>query len=213
MDFDAQRKLMVETQLMSRGIYDPLVIEAMKKVPRELFLPEVMRNTAYSDNALPISHGQTISQPYIVALMTQSLELKGGEKVLEIGTGSGYQAAVLAEIAAEVYTIERIAPLTETARQILTQLGYTNIQFKVHNGTLGWEDHAPYDAIIVTAGAPRIPDPYVEQLGEGGRLVIPVGDRLGQELVKITKRDGKPLKQEVGGVRFVSLIGQQGWEE
>jgi protein-L-isoaspartate(D-aspartate) O-methyltransferase len=213
MDFDAQRKLMVETQLMSRGIYDPLVIEAMKKVPRELFLPEVMRNTAYSDNALPISHGQTISQPYIVALMTQSLELKGGEKVLEIGTGSGYQAAVLAEIAAEVYTIERIAPLTETARQILTQLGYTNIQFKVHNGTLGWEDHAPYDAIIVTAGAPRIPDPYVEQLGEGGRLVIPVGDRLGQELVKITKRDGKPLKQELGGVRFVSLIGQQGWEE
>jgi len=213
MDFEAQRKLMVETQLIPRGIGDPLVISAMRKVPRELFLPENMQHTAYSDNALPIAHGQTISQPYIVALMTQSLQLKGREKILEIGTGSGYQAAVLAEIAAEVYTVERIAPLSDAAKQILTQLGYTNIHFKVHNGTLGWQDHAPYDGIIVTAAAPRIPDAYVEQLMEGGRLAIPVGDRLSQDLMKITKINGKLVKQSLGGVRFVSLVGQQGWEK
>jgi protein-L-isoaspartate(D-aspartate) O-methyltransferase len=213
MDFAAKRKQMVETQLISRGIDDPLVLGAMRKVPRELFIPKNMRDTAYSDNALPIAHGQTISQPYIVALMTQALELKGGEKILEVGTGSGYQAAVLAEIAGEVYTVERIAPLTDKAKQILAQLGYTNIQFKVHDGTLGWNDHAPYDAIIVTAGAPSIPDAYVAQMVERGRLVIPVGDRLSQDLIKITKREGKQVKQDLGGVRFVSLVGQQGWEE
>jgi protein-L-isoaspartate(D-aspartate) O-methyltransferase len=213
MDFAGKRNQMVETQLISRGIDDPLVLRAMRKVPRELFVPKNMRDTAYSDNALPIAYGQTISQPYIVALMTQALELKGGEKVLEIGTGSGYQAAVLAEIAGEVYTVERIAPLTDKAKQILTQLGYTNVQFKVHDGTLGWNDQAPYEAIIVTAGAPSIPDPYVEQMVEGGRLVIPVGDRLSQDLIKITKTEGKPVKQDLGGVRFVSLVGQQGWQE
>jgi protein-L-isoaspartate(D-aspartate) O-methyltransferase len=213
MDFETKRKQMVETQLLPRGIDDPLVLKAMRKVPRELFVPKNMRDTAYSDNALPIAHNQTISQPYIVALMTQALELKGGEKVLEIGTGSGYQSAVLAEIAGEVYTVERIAPLTDKAKQILGQLGYTNIRFKVYNGTLGWEDHAPYDAIIVTAGAPHVPDPYVQQLVEAGRLVIPVGDRLSQDLIKITKRNGKPVKQDLGGVRFVSLVGQQGWKE
>ena len=142
MDFEAQRKRMVETQLIPRGIDDPLVLKAMRKVPRDLFVPKNMRDSAYSDNALPISHGQTISQPYIVALMTQALEMKGGEKVLEIGTGSGYQAAVLAEIAREVYTVERIASLTDKAKQILAQLGYTNIRLKVYDGTLGWDKNS-----------------------------------------------------------------------
>lgn len=203
---------MVETQLIPRGIHDPLVLKAMGKVPREEFVPQHLRETAYHDNALPIAEGQTISQPYIVALMTQALELVGTEKVLEIGTGSGYQAAILAEIVQEVYSVERVTSLTDKAKQVLEKLGYRNIDFKVFNGTLGWPEHAPYDAVVVTAGAPEIPDPLVEQLKEGGRLVIPVGDSLSQDLLKIRKVKGKPLTEDLGAVQFVRLVGEHGWE-
>jgi protein-L-isoaspartate(D-aspartate) O-methyltransferase len=212
MTFETQRKRMVERQLLPRGIHDPLVLKAMEKVPREAFVPEDLRESAYGDNPLPIGEGQTISQPYIVALMTEALELKGAEKVLEIGTGSGYQAAVLAEIAKEVYTMERVASLSEKAEQILGRLGYANIHFKVFNGTLGWPEHSPYDAIMVTAGAPEIPETLIEQLGEGGRLVIPVGDRLGQDLFKIRKKGGRTTTEDLGPVRFVNLVGEYGWE-
>jgi protein-L-isoaspartate(D-aspartate) O-methyltransferase len=213
MDFEAQRKQMVETQLILRGIHDPLVLKAMGKVPRELFVPKYLNDSAYSDNALPIAENQTISQPYIVALMTQALELKGSEKVLEIGTGSGYQAAVLAEIAREVYTVERFALLAEKAKELLTHLGYQNIHFRVFNGTLGWTDRSPYDAIIVTAGAPDVPQPLLDQLEEGGRLIIPVGDRISQDLFKVRKVGGEPKREDLGAVRFVSLVGEHGWKE
>jgi protein-L-isoaspartate(D-aspartate) O-methyltransferase len=213
MTFQTQRKRMVERQLLPRGIHDPLVLKAMEKIPREAFVPEDLRESAYGDNPLPIGEGQTISQPYIVALMTEALELKGPEKVLEIGTGSGYQAAVLAEIVQEVYSVERVTSLTEKAKQVLEKLGYRNVHFKVFNGTLGWPEHAPYDAVIVTAGAPEIPAPLVEQLKEGGRLVIPVGDSLSQDLLKIRKVRGKPLTEDLGAVQFVRLVGEHGWEE
>ena len=162
---------------------------------------------------MPIGKGQTISQPYIVAYMTEALELTGKEKTLEIGTGSGYQAAILAELSKTVYTVERIGTHFETARQLLREMGYENIQFKVDDGTLGWEESAPYDAIIVTAAAPHIPEPLFEQLAEGGRLVIPVGDRISQELIKITKKGKERHKRSLGGVRFVSLIGAHGWRD
>jgi protein-L-isoaspartate(D-aspartate) O-methyltransferase len=212
MDFEAKRKKMVDTQLIPRGIRDPLVLKAMGKIPREEFVPENLRESAYTDNALPIAESQTISQPYIVALMTQALELNSGDKILEIGTGSGYQAAVLAEIVEDVYTVERIPSLTERARQVLSNLGYRNVHFKVFNGTLGWPEHSPYNAIIVTAGAPDIPEPLIEQLEEGGRLVIPVGDRFGQDLLRITKTAGGRLTKDLGAVRFVNLVGEHGWE-
>jgi protein-L-isoaspartate(D-aspartate) O-methyltransferase len=212
MTFETQRKRMVERQLLPRGIHDPLVLKAMEKIPREAFVPDDLRESAYGDNPLPIGEGQTISQPYIVALMTEALELKGPEKVLEIGTGSGYQAAVLAEIVQEVYSVERVTSLTEKAKQVLEKLGYRNVHFKVFNGTLGWPEHAPYDAVIVTAGAPEIPAPLVEQLKEGGRLVIPVGDSLSQDLLKIRKVRGKPLTEDLGAVQFVRLVGEHGWE-
>jgi protein-L-isoaspartate(D-aspartate) O-methyltransferase len=213
MDFEALRKRMVATQLVPRGIRDPHVLRAMGKVPRELFVPGNLQENAYSDNALPIAKGQTISQPYIVALMTEALELEGDERVLEVGTGSGYQAAILAEISCEVYTVERIPALSEKAEETLDHLGYRNIRFKVYDGTLGWPEHSPYDAVIVTAGAPDIPDPLVQQLKKGGRLVVPVGDRLGQDLIKVIKKKGKTVRQNLGGVRFVSLVGEHGWEE
>jgi protein-L-isoaspartate(D-aspartate) O-methyltransferase len=213
MNLQAQRKRMLEKQLIPRGIHDPLVLKAMEKVPREAFVQEDLRESAYGDNPLPIGEGQTISQPYIVALMTEALELKGSEKVLEIGTGSGYQAAVLAEIAKEVYTVERVARLSEKAEQILGRLGYTNIHFKIFNGTLGWPEHAPYDGIMVTAGAPETPDPLINQLAEGGRMIIPVGDTLGQDLLKIRKANGRTLTEDLGPVRFVRLVGEHGWEQ
>jgi protein-L-isoaspartate(D-aspartate) O-methyltransferase len=212
MTFETQRKRMVERQLLPRGIHDPLVLKAMEKIPREAFVPDDLRESAYGDNPLPIGEGQTISQPYIVALMTEALELKGPEKVLEIGTGSGYQAAVLAEIVQEVYSVERVTSLTEKAKQVLEKLGYRNVHFKVFNGTLGWPEHAPYDAVIVTAGAPEIPAPLVEQLKEGGRLVIPVGDSLSQDLFKIRKKGGRTTTEDLGPVRFVNLVGEYGWE-
>ena len=204
---------MVKTQLIPRGIKDQRVLEAMMKVPRHLFVEEALRGEAYNDHPLPIGHKQTISQPYIVALMTQALELKGDEHTLEIGTGSGYQTAILAELCEKVYTIERIRPLLEQARKRLWDLGYTNILFKAFDGTLGWEEYAPFDAIIVTAGAPRVPQPLLDQLAEGGRLVIPVGDKFGQDLTKITKKDGDIIQHNLGGCRFVDLIGVHGWKD
>lgn len=210
-NFKSAREKMVRTQIAARGIRDEGVLEAMSKVPRERFVLSGYEDQAYSDHPLPIGHDQTISQPYIVALMTEALQLKGEENTLELGTGSGYQAALLAELSREVYTVERIASLLEKAKKTLEDLGYENIHFKVHNGTTGWAEHAPYDAIIVTAGAPKIPKPLLDQLAEGGRMVIPVGNRFSQELMRVTRKDGELKEESLGGVRFVDLIGEFGW--
>ncbi len=211
--FIEKRERMVKDQLIRRGINDKRVLEAMRKVPRHLFVPQDVINEAYNDYPLPIGHGQTISQPYMVALMTEALELKGDEKTLEIGTGSGYQTAILAELCKEVYTIERIISLLDKAKKVLKKLGYKNIFFKAGDGTLGWPENRPYDAIIVTAGAPKIPQPLLDQLADKGRLVIPVGDRFSQELVKITKIKDDIVRENLGGCRFVDLIGIHGWKE
>jgi len=212
-DYAQARERMVKNQLIARGIRDSGVLEAMGKIQREHFIDASLRAEAYSDSPLPIGHSQTISQPYIVALMTEGLQLTGVEKTMELGTGSGYQAAILAELSVRVFTIERIKPLQDRAQKILKGLGYTNIFFKVFNGTLGWEEHAPYDAIMVTAGAPAIPESLLNQLAEGGRLLIPVGDKYRQELIRLIKKGGNLIKRSLGGCRFVSLIGEQGWEE
>lgn len=212
-DYRLARENMIRTQLIPRGIRDPGVIRAMGKIPRERFVPEHMKLFSYNDSPLSIGEDQTISQPYIVALMTEALDLEGDEKTLEIGTGSGYQAAILGDLSGAVYTVERIKPLQDNARKILKELGYTNIYFKVFDGTLGWMENAPFDAIIVTAAAPDVPEPLTDQLGEGGRLVLPVGSRISQELIKITKRKGRLHEESLGGVRFVSLIGKYGWKE
>jgi protein-L-isoaspartate(D-aspartate) O-methyltransferase len=206
------RQVMVETQIERRGVLDPRVLAAMAKVPRHRFIPRPLWEQAYSDYPLPIGEEQTISQPYIVALMTEALELAGPEKVLELGTGSGYQAAVLGEMAAEVYTIERIPALARAAEQVLASLGYTNVHVIVADGTLGWAGQAPFDAILVTAGSPQVPPPLVDQLAMGGRLVIPVGDRYTQTLTRV-RRTPEGLKHEyLGGCRFVKLIGRHGWQ-
>jgi protein-L-isoaspartate(D-aspartate) O-methyltransferase len=212
MNFDIARKRMVETQIVSRGISDKRVIDAMLKVPRHLFVQEAMAAQAYSDNPLPIGYKQTISQPYIVALMTELLNLKGDEKVLEVGTGSGYQAAILAMLADRVYTVERIRELALQARRTLDSLHLLNINLRITDGTSGWEDEAPFDAILVTAGAPDIPTAYLEQLKPGGRLVIPVGSQFEQTLVRvICTDDGSCIKEDHGGCRFVKLVGKHGW--
>ncbi len=213
MNFDIARKRMVENQILSRGIRDRRVIDAMLKVPRHIFVEEAMAAQAYNDNPLPIGEKQTISQPYMVALMSEMLELTGKEKVLEIGTGSGYQAAILATLADRVYTIERIRPLALRARKALDSLGYLNVNIKISDGTLGWKEEAPFDGILVTAGAPDIPRELVEQLAIGGRLVIPVGDQFEQTLVRIVKgEDGSITRENLIGCRFVKLIGRNGWE-
>lgn len=213
MNYDIARKRMVESQLIARGIRDRRVIEAMQKLPRHLFVEEAMAAQAYNDNPLPIGERQTISQPYMVALMTELLELKGKEKVLEIGTGSGYQAAVLAMLADRVCTIERIRPLALRARKVLDSLGLLNVNIKIDDGTCGWEEEAPFDAIVVTAGAPEIPPKLVAQLAPGGRLVVPVGDQFSQTLVRILKKeDGSYAMEQSIGCRFVKLIGRDGWE-
>lgn len=212
--FDLQRKEMVAHNIAARGVRDELVLEAMRKVPREQFLPEKMREFAYEDSPLPIAGSQTISQPYIVAFMVEALALKGGEKVLEIGAGSGYAAAVLSEIAANVYTVERLGQLAEQAAARLADLGYDNVHVLHGDGTRGWPEHAPYDAIVVAAGGPQIPEALKQQLRIGGRLVIPVGtDQNAQELVRITRvaRD-EYRSEDIADVRFVPLIGEQGWE-
>jgi protein-L-isoaspartate(D-aspartate) O-methyltransferase len=204
---------MVEEQLIPRGINDQATLEAMATVPRHLFVEDAMQARAYGDHPLPIGSGQTISQPYIVALMTQVLQLQGHERVLEIGTGSGYQAAVLSRICERVYTIERIDSLLGRARKIFDRLHYHNIVSRIDDGTIGWPDEAPFDAILVTAGGPKVPEPLVEQLGDPGRLVIPVGDQQVQELQLITKENGEISTRIIEQVRFVNLIGTHGWRD
>ena len=212
--FQKQRMKMVDGQLRARGIIDQRVLRAMEKIPRHLFIDEGLAAQAYNDNPLPIDHQQTISQPYIVALMSEAMGLTGKEKVLEIGTGSGYQTAILAELAESVFTIERIAALATRARKVLESLNYYNVAVRVSDGTYGWREESPFSAIMVTAGAPRIPKLLIEQLVIGGRLVIPVGNRSSQVLLKVTRlsQDAEDLKQEdLGGCRFVDLIGEYGW--
>ncbi len=210
-----QRLRMVDAQIRSRGIRDPRVLQAMEKVPRHLFVEEALMDQAYNDTPLPIEEGQTISQPYIVALMTEALALRGKEKVLEIGTGSGYQTAVLCELAGVVFSIERIALLAGLARRRLDALGCFNAAIRVGDGTYGWREEAPFEAIMVTAGAPRVPRLLVEQLAPGGRLVVPVGGRHVQSLLRLTRRGEDPEDVEttdLGGCRFVDLVGEHGWQ-
>ncbi|HRU46255.1 MAG TPA: protein-L-isoaspartate(D-aspartate) O-methyltransferase [Candidatus Marinimicrobia bacterium] len=205
-DYYQLRQKMVNEQIIARGVRAESVIKAMQKVERHLFVPEQYRNFAYSDRPLPIGEGQTISQPYIVALMTELLDLKKSDKVLEIGTGSGYQAAILAEICDSVYTIEIIPSLGKQAQALLKELGYHNIHCKIGDGYLGWPEHAPYDGIIVTCAPSKIPQPLKEQLAEGGRMVIPVGATYTQELVLVTKTKGKLIQKSVIPVRFVPML-------
>jgi protein-L-isoaspartate(D-aspartate) O-methyltransferase len=212
MDFALARKKMVKEQIEARGVKNEKVLKAMIKVPRHLFIEEGLWPQAYGDFPLPIGDGQTISQPYIVALMTEALELRGSESVLEIGTGSGYQAAILAELAERVFSIERISSLGAKARIILDELGYANILIRISDGTYGWEEETPFDGIIVTAGAPEVPKTLCEQLKIGGRMVIPVGDEYSQILLKIVRKDTGYKKEDLGGVRFVKLIGDHGWK-
>ena len=206
-DPERAREAMVAAQIEQRGVRDARTLAALRKVPRHLFVPAVLAGQAYDDHPLPIGHDQTISQPYIVAFMTEALGLRGGETVLEVGTGSGYQAAVLAEIAARVYTIEIVAPLAEEARQRLTRLGYRNVEVRAGDGYQGWPERAPFDAVIVTAAAPRVPEPLKQQLKDGGRLVIPVGDS-DQELMVITRRGTRYDEARVLPVRFVPMTGK-----
>jgi len=212
-DYEKERESMVESQLVRRGIKDKRVLEAMRQVPRHLFIPEDMRSLAYCDGPLPIGLGQTISQPYIVALMTELLELTGQEKVLELGTGSGYQAAILSRLARQVYTVERHATLAQRAEKVLAELGYDNVVIRVGDGTLGWPEHSPYEAIIVTAAAPDVPQPLIDQLADGGRLVAPVGSRWSQVLVKVKRQRDLLVKERLTSVAFVPLIGEYGWKE
>jgi len=214
--YKKQRTRMVETQIKARLINDPRVLKVMETIPRHLFVDEGLIDQAYSDNPLPIGEKQTISQPYIVALMTQALELKGRERVLEIGTGSGYQTAILAKLADRVFSIERVAALATRARKILDRLNCYNVAIRVGDGSYGWKEEAPFDAIITTAGAPKVPEHLVLQLAPGGRLVVPVGSRDIQTLYKFTRSTENPdeiKKEDLGGCRFVSLIGESGWKE
>jgi len=204
---------MVQQQLVARGIIDSAVLAAMREVPRHLFVEEVFLDEAYDDNPLPIGDGQTISQPYMVAIMTELLDLTGKERVLEIGTGSGYQAAVLSRLCRWVFTVERISRLSERARNSIQQCGYDNVTFLVADGSRGWPHAAPYDGIIVTAGAPRIPNVLVDQLADGGRLVIPVGDRFSQTLKRVVKIDNRTRVENHTGCRFVDLVGAHGWSD
>jgi protein-L-isoaspartate(D-aspartate) O-methyltransferase len=209
----ARAQLELVRKLRREGIRDERVLEAIARIPRELFVPPELRAQAYNDEPLPIAEGQTISQPQIVALMTEALDLRGGENVLEVGTGSGYQAAILGLLSRHVTTLERSPLLAERARTLLRSLGYTNIHVEITDGTQGWPERAPYDAIVVTAAAPSVPAPLVEQLREGGRLVLPVGSMYQQSLVLLRKRNGRVSRSYLGPVRFVPLVGQHGWSE
>jgi protein-L-isoaspartate(D-aspartate) O-methyltransferase len=208
--YQGERDKMVEYQIERRGIKDPAVIKAMKVVKRHMFVPEKYQNKAYSDRPLPIGHGQTISQPYIVALMTELLNLEEGDKVLEIGTGSGYQAAVLSHITSNVYTIEIVEELANKAKETLQNQGYNNVKVKTGDGYKGWKEYAPFDAIIVTASPSDVPDPLKNQLAEGGRMIIPVGGEIFQELVLLEKENGKLVRKEVSSVRFVPMVDEDG---
>ena len=213
LDFEAMRKKMVEEQLIPRGISEKRVLESFNKVPRHEFVPKELLQSAYNDYPLPIGGGQTISQPYMVALMTESLKLKGDERILEVGTGSGYQAAILAKLSKEVYSIERFQDLADTAKKALDSLGYKNVKIKVGDGTLGWEEFAPYDGIIVTAGAPGIPESLVNQLKDNGRLVIPIGGSGFGQVMTIVEKTGHAIRtSEICGCMFVPLIGKEGWD-
>ena len=204
---------MVQEQVIGRGIKDPRVIAAMRKVPREFFVESALAGRAYDDGPLPIGDKQTISQPYMVALMTEALALKGNEKVLEVGTGSGYQTAVLAELAPQVFSLEKIRSLSIRARAILDELRYYNVALHVGDGTLGWSDHAPYDAILVTAGSPGVPKPLLDQLAVGGKLVIPLGDEQSQSLKRIRRTEAGLEEDDLGECRFVKLWGKYGWAD
>jgi len=212
-DFEIERLAMVEEQLRRRGIHDQRVLDVMAKIPRHFFVSSEHQYAAYEDRPLPIGEGQTISQPYMVAVMTQTLELHGDERVLEIGTGSGYQTAILAELAKTVFTIERIQTLTQRAQETLQELGYENIFFLTGDGTKGWPENAPFNGIIVTAGAPEVPPTLTSQLAEGGRLVIPVGPRYTQTLYKVTRKGNQFKEEDITGCVFVPLVGDFGWKE
>jgi protein-L-isoaspartate(D-aspartate) O-methyltransferase len=210
-DFKSLQEEMVTQQIMGRGVVTPRVIEAFRKVPRHLFVPEQFLTHAYNDHPLPIGEGQTISQPYMVALMTDLLDLSKEDKVLEIGTGSGYQAAILAELGNEVFTVERHKLLAERSERILKELNYQNVKVLVGDGTKGWKEFSPYQKIIVTASAPDVPQPLFVQLDEMGKLVIPVGGRWSQDLILVQKRKGKMIRNSVCGCVFVPLIGEYGY--
>jgi protein-L-isoaspartate(D-aspartate) O-methyltransferase len=210
-DLNKARERMVREQLIPRGIKDPRVLAAMGRVPRHLFMEEALWGEAYNDRPLPIGERQTISQPFIVALMTQALNPEKRERVLEIGAGSGYQTAVLAELAHKVYSVERIRSLFQRARRRLDLLNYHNVVLKVTDGTLGWPEESPFEAIIVTAASPDVPHPLIDQLALNGRMVIPVGDRHSQVLKKIVRTETGMEEEDLGEVRFVSLIGEHGW--
>jgi protein-L-isoaspartate(D-aspartate) O-methyltransferase len=208
------RMNMVARQLATRGIADPRVLNAFREVPREAFIPADLAEFAYDDTPLPIAEGQTTSQPYIVALTVEALSLRGGERVLEIGTGSGYAAAILSRLAAEVFTVERISALARSARENLARAGFETVQVRCGDGTLGWSDHAPYDAIAVAAGGPEVPESLLSQLAIGGRLVLPVGPETQQVLVRVTRTGAAEYREEpLSEVRFVPLIGAEGWPE
>ena len=213
-DFGLMRNIMIEEQLIPRGISDKLVLQAFRKVPRHEFVRKDFLQNAYNDYPLPIGDSQTISQPYMVALMTQSLNLKGAEKILEIGTGSGYQAAILSRIAKEIYTVERFKGLADTAADVFKKLGYENIKINVGDGTLGWEEFAPYDGIIVTAGAPGIPESLLKQLKDGGRMLIPIDSGGFGQILTLVEKIGKDIRtSEICGCMFVPLIGKEGWSK
>ena len=207
-DYAAQRQQMVATQIAARGISDERVLAALKKVPREEFVPERIRSASYDDSPLPIGHGQTISQPYIVAFMTEQLRPQSKDRVLEVGTGSGYQAAVLAELVADVYSIEIAEPLARSAQAVLQRLGYKNVHVEAGDGYKGWPKHAPFDAIIVTCAPEQVPQPLIDQLKESGRMIIPVGAAFAQELYLLEKKEGKLERRAVLPVRFVPMTGE-----
>ncbi len=212
MNYERARARMVEEQLVARGITDAHVLAAMARVERHRFVEEALQDRAYDDKPLPIGARQTISQPFMVGLMTQALELHGTERVLEIGTGCGYQTAVLAELAANVFSVERISSLAIAARQRLDELAYFNVAIRVGDGTLGWSDEAPFDVILVTAGTPQVPRPLIEQLADGGRIVFPIGEEELQTLVRIRKEGARLREEYFGDCRFVKLVGRYGWE-
>ena len=211
--WQAARDRMVETQIAARGVKDERVLAAMRKIPRHLFIPGESRSAAYGDYPLPIGHGQTISQPYIVAMMTALLQISPGDRVLEIGAGSGYQAAILGTLAKEVISIERIPEVARLAQENLTAAGITNVRVIVGDGTRGYSDRAPYDGVLITAATPSVPPPLIDQLAEGGRLVAPVGSRDLQELIRLTRRGNDLNREFFGGVVFVPLLGEHGWEQ
>ena len=211
--YAGQRRKMVEEQLVERGINDLRLLEVVSRVPRHLFAQESLQHRAYGDTPLPIGENQTISQPYIVGAMTEALDLKGEERVLEIGTGSGYQTAIIAEMSRQVFTIERLKNLARKAQNILESLSYMNIVFKMFDGTYGWPDQAPFDAILITASAPEIPGSLVKQLGDGGRLVAPIGEADKQKLVVLTKNGDRVSRRDLGDCKFVPLIGKYGWPQ